>query len=51
LPDIGSDANFPDARYLPVKLKLGTVHWSMASFLSKSYLLEERTSNYTIAHG
>jgi hypothetical protein len=26
LPDIGSDANFPDARYLPVKLKLGTVH-------------------------
>jgi hypothetical protein len=51
VPDIGSDTNFPDARYVPVKLKLGIVASSMATFLSKSYLLEDRTSYYTIAHG
>jgi hypothetical protein len=50
LPDIGSDATFPDTRYLPVKFMLGTVPWSKASFLSKTKLLEDRTSNKTTTH-
>jgi hypothetical protein len=45
LPVIGCDITLPDTRYVPVKLKLGSENWSMASFLSKSYLLEVRTSN------